>query len=705
MGASEAGKTTLCLVASGLAPRTVGGTLTGRLLLDGADTAPLAMHELAGRIGIAFASPTTQLSGVAATVYEEVAFGPMNLGVPRSELIARTEEALAALRIESLADRDPARLSGGQQQLVAIAGLLALRPAHLVLDEPTAQLDPAGTAMVATALAGLAANGASILVAEQKTDLLAADLLPGGCPRRRPRRARWSRGRDPGRPAAHRSRRGCPGGRPSAARGRAAELPAATLARLDEALERGPLAMTDLALEAVSYRYPHGGALALDAVDLRIAAGERVALVGQNGSGKTTLVRHLNGLLRPTSGRVPARRRRRGRADGRAAGALGGPGLPGSRSADLRRQRPSRGRVRAAQPRHCAAASCGRPWPTALEEVGLDVRGGHQPVRPGSLAPKAAGPGIGPGHAHAGAGPRRADHGAGRAGRRDRQPRDRAAHAAGRTVIAISHDMGFVASSFDRVVVLRAGRVILDGTPASVFAEAVVGGAALDLPGAAARRRRRIAAGTPAPPRPTAALLAALVEARGGGSGLPAASTRSSGGSSSRCRRPRVGPGIGSAMTDAGPRPAAGRSRAARAAAAPRRSGRRRPGRAAGRRPARSAPDQQLDAAHRLGQVDLVQPQLASNRSSARFASRRVRVLKCGVRLTSSARPVEGGACQGVAIGCGSRKGHGPNLTRRHGWQEAAGRRARAGATGRSRRRRGSLPRAARLSESRPPPL
>jgi energy-coupling factor transporter ATP-binding protein EcfA2 len=173
VGASEAGKTTLCLVASGLAPRTVGGILTGRVLLDGEETAPLAMHQLAGRVGIAFASPATQLSGVAATVYEEVAFGPMNLGVPRPELIARTEEALAALRIEELADRDPARLSGGQQQLVAIAGLLALRPAHLVLDEPTAQLDPAGTAMVAAALAGLAASGVSILVAEQKTDLLA----------------------------------------------------------------------------------------------------------------------------------------------------------------------------------------------------------------------------------------------------------------------------------------------------------------------------------------------------------------------------------------------------------------------------------------------------------------------------------------------------------------------------------------------------
>ncbi len=173
VGASESGKTTLCLVACGLAPRSVGGRLYGRVLLDGADMEPLAMDQLAARVGIAFASPATQLSGVADTVYEEVAFGPMNLGLPLPEVIERTDGALASLRIEALADRDPARLSGGQQQLVAIAGLLALRPAHLILDEPTAQLDPAGTAMVADALAGLARDGASILVAEHKTDLLA----------------------------------------------------------------------------------------------------------------------------------------------------------------------------------------------------------------------------------------------------------------------------------------------------------------------------------------------------------------------------------------------------------------------------------------------------------------------------------------------------------------------------------------------------
>ena len=172
VGASESGKTTLCLVASGLAPRTVGGILTGRLLLDSTDLAPLPIHALANLIGIVFSNPATQLTGVAATVYEEVAFGPMNLGLPRPQVIARTESALAALGIETLAGRDPSLLSGGQQQLVSIAGLLALRPAHLVLDEPTAQLDPAGTWLVAEALTRLAGGGASILVAEQKTDLL-----------------------------------------------------------------------------------------------------------------------------------------------------------------------------------------------------------------------------------------------------------------------------------------------------------------------------------------------------------------------------------------------------------------------------------------------------------------------------------------------------------------------------------------------------
>ena len=173
-GPSESGKSTLCLVAAGLAPRAIGGLLRGRLRIDGADVDAWPMHRLSQHVGIGFQSPATQLSQVAGTVFEEVAFGPMNLALPRDEVLARTWDALDALRIGDLAERDPRRLSGGQQQLLALAGLLALRPGHLVLDEPTAQLDPEGTLLVVDALARLAASGVGILVAEQKTDVLAA---------------------------------------------------------------------------------------------------------------------------------------------------------------------------------------------------------------------------------------------------------------------------------------------------------------------------------------------------------------------------------------------------------------------------------------------------------------------------------------------------------------------------------------------------
>ncbi len=172
VGANESGKTTLSLVASGLAPRFIGGTLTGQLLIDGADVANKPMHELAALVGICFQNPQTQLSLVCDTVFEEVAFGAMNLGLDRREVALRTGSALSVLGIESLAERDPRRLSGGQIQLVAVAGLLAMRPRHLVLDEPTAQLDPAGKTLVANALAQLAKAGTAMLISEHDTTLL-----------------------------------------------------------------------------------------------------------------------------------------------------------------------------------------------------------------------------------------------------------------------------------------------------------------------------------------------------------------------------------------------------------------------------------------------------------------------------------------------------------------------------------------------------
>ncbi|HUR16408.1 MAG TPA: ABC transporter ATP-binding protein [Candidatus Limnocylindrales bacterium] len=174
VGASEGGKTTLCLVASGLAPRSIGGILEGALLVDDRDVRELPMHEMAPMVGICFQNPHTQLSQVAETVFEEIAFGSMNLGLDRLDVAARTTDAMEALGIIDLAERDPRQLSGGQMQLVAVAGLLAMRPGHLVLDEPTAQLDPEGTHLVGEALAGIVSRGTGLLIAEHDTDLLAS---------------------------------------------------------------------------------------------------------------------------------------------------------------------------------------------------------------------------------------------------------------------------------------------------------------------------------------------------------------------------------------------------------------------------------------------------------------------------------------------------------------------------------------------------
>jgi len=173
-GRNEAGKSTLCLVASGLAPASTRGELTGDVLVDGTTLRGLPTHELAGRVGIVFSNPASQLSGIAGTVFEEVAIGPVNLGLEVAETAARVRSALAAVGIEDLAARRPDHLSGGQTQLVAIASMLALRPHNLVLDEPVAELDPEGRALVAAALRAVAASGTSILVAEHDVDFLAS---------------------------------------------------------------------------------------------------------------------------------------------------------------------------------------------------------------------------------------------------------------------------------------------------------------------------------------------------------------------------------------------------------------------------------------------------------------------------------------------------------------------------------------------------
>lgn len=172
VGPNRAGKSTLALVVSGLAPGSIGGHLSGTVLIDGDPSAELDRAERAERVAVVFGEPAANRTGTTVTVFEEVAFGPVNLGLPATETVRRARAALVTLGIADLGHRDPARLSGGESQLVAIAGALALGAQHLVLDEPTAQLDPAGTERVADALRALAHAGVGVLVVEQRLDVL-----------------------------------------------------------------------------------------------------------------------------------------------------------------------------------------------------------------------------------------------------------------------------------------------------------------------------------------------------------------------------------------------------------------------------------------------------------------------------------------------------------------------------------------------------
>jgi energy-coupling factor transport system ATP-binding protein len=142
MGPTGVGKTTLCLALTGIVPQSTGGVIGGSVTVLGHDARRTPVHELARQVGIVYQDPESQL--YSATVEAEVAFGPENLAVPPAEIAERVEWALDVVGMAAHRHRAPAHLSGGQKQRVAIAAALAMLPAVLILDEPTAALDPLG---------------------------------------------------------------------------------------------------------------------------------------------------------------------------------------------------------------------------------------------------------------------------------------------------------------------------------------------------------------------------------------------------------------------------------------------------------------------------------------------------------------------------------------------------------------------------------
>ena len=173
IGENGSGKTTLCNLIRGFAPGFYKGELKGQVLVEGKPTIEYGEGELSLRIGYVFQNPFNQISGVKDTVFEEVAFGLENFGVPADEIEERVVEVMKLTKIEELAEKNPFALSGGQQQRAALASIIVLEPDILVIDEPTSQLDPEGTESVFEIIYEMKKARKTILLVEHKTDLIA----------------------------------------------------------------------------------------------------------------------------------------------------------------------------------------------------------------------------------------------------------------------------------------------------------------------------------------------------------------------------------------------------------------------------------------------------------------------------------------------------------------------------------------------------
>jgi energy-coupling factor transporter ATP-binding protein EcfA2 len=173
VGPNGAGKSTLCYTLAGFVPHFFKGEISGSVEVAGRESSKSTLDEWVRNVGLAFQNPFNQISGAKYTVFEEIAFGLENNGVPREEIKPRVEEALSLTDISDLADRSPYSLSGGQQQRVALTSILVMRPKLLVLDEPTSQMDPIGTREVFGVVRKMAEGGMTVVMVEHKMEWIA----------------------------------------------------------------------------------------------------------------------------------------------------------------------------------------------------------------------------------------------------------------------------------------------------------------------------------------------------------------------------------------------------------------------------------------------------------------------------------------------------------------------------------------------------
>ena len=490
MGPSGAGKSTLCVSLNGLIPHFFRGKMEGQVRVGGRSTSEGSVGEIAQVVGLVFQDFEAQL--FSTNVALEVAFGPENFGVEREEMIGRVERVLGQVRLNGFEDRPPATLSGGQKQRLAIASVLAIEPRILCLDEPTTDLDPFGKLVIFEIAEDLKdRDDVTLIVVEHETEeTLEADrivvLRDGNIVADRPARevlrdvelleessvmplqvtryfhemGLWQ-GQLPLTPeegvAEFRKRKW----HLSPERHR-------KLVQADERRE-GDYGEPVIEAEGLTHRYPNG-VVALQGVDLTVRKGEFLAILGQNGSGKTTLVKHFDGLLKPTEGTVRV-------------------GEDETTEQGLRRLGQSVGYVFqnpdhqifsdtvhdevafGPKVRDMDGGEIQERIEEALAAVGMEGRGDEDPsgltrgerqrvavasvlaVRPEVLILDEPTTGL--------------DY----AGQRSMMDLVKSLNEAGSTIIAVTHTMWLVAEYAHRAVVVKDGKIALQGTVREVFAE------------------------------------------------------------------------------------------------------------------------------------------------------------------------------------------------------------------------------------------
>jgi len=325
MGRTGAGKTTTMMLLNGLIPHFIEGELEGNVIANTMNTQRYRVQTMARFIGLVLQDPETQIFGI--TVERDVAFGPSNLGFGKEKIREVVSKSLKAVGLDGYEKRMTSELSGGEKQRLAIAGVLAMEPEILVLDEPTSELDPAGREEIYKLLSGLKKKGdVTILVSGHDTEemLEYADriiVLDDG-------QKVWE-----GKPTTLFRNVGLTkkvGIRPPEVAEIGNCLKECGLVNQDSVFVNKDEFLQFTKNHFISFEMPNNGLKkdysikndpvaietrdlsfnyqkknsALKELNIKINKGEFVALIGKNGAGKTTFSKQLNGLLRPTNGSV-----------------------------------------------------------------------------------------------------------------------------------------------------------------------------------------------------------------------------------------------------------------------------------------------------------------------------------------------------------------------------------------------------------------